>query len=61
METKRYERTGSEWERIKEMRTPEHPKQGKCGRPAKCDNRGAMNGYCGVVAFSLDVWYTIIV
>lgn len=26
------------------MFPPEHPKEGKRGRPAKCDNRSAMNG-----------------
>ena len=44
METKRYELTESEWNRIKDMLPPEHPKKGKRGRPAKCDNRSAMNG-----------------
>ena len=44
MGTKRYELTDSEWSRIKEMLPPEHPKEGKRGRPAKCDNRRAMNG-----------------
>ena len=38
MGTKRYELTESEWNRIKDMLPPEHPKQGKRGRPAKCDN-----------------------
>lgn len=44
MGTKRYELTDSEWNRIKDMLPPEHPKEGKRGRPAKCDNRSAMNG-----------------
>ena len=44
MGTKRYELTESEWLRIREMLPPEHPKGGKRGRPAKCDNRSAMNG-----------------
>ena len=44
MGTKRYELTEDEWLRIKEMLPPEHPKEGKRGRPAKCDNRSAMNG-----------------
>lgn len=44
MGTKRYELTESEWNRIKDMLPPEHPKKGKRGRPAKCDNRSAMNG-----------------
>ena len=44
MGTKRYELTESEWLRIKDMLPPEHPKEGKRGRPAKCDNRSAMNG-----------------
>ena len=30
--------------RIKELLPPEHPKEGKSGRPAKCDNRTVMNG-----------------
>ena len=34
----------SEWNRIKDMLPPEHPKEGKRGRPAKCDNRSALNG-----------------
>ena len=38
MGTKRYELAESEWERIKDMLPPEHPKEGKRGRPAKCDN-----------------------
>ena len=44
MGTKRYELTESEWDQIKDMLPPEHPKEGKRGRPAKCDNRSAMNG-----------------
>ena len=44
MGTKRYELTESEWNRIKDMLPPEHPKQGKRRRPAKCDNRSAING-----------------
>ena len=44
MGTKRYELAESEWERIKDMLPPEHPKEGKRGRPAKCDNRTALNG-----------------
>lgn len=43
MGTKRYELTESEWNQIKDMLPPEHPKKGKRGRPAKCDNRSAMN------------------
>lgn len=39
MGTKRYELAESEWSRIKDMLPPEHPKEGKRGRPAKCDNR----------------------
>ena len=37
MGTKRYELTDSEWNRIKDMLPPEHPKGGKRGHPAKCD------------------------
>ena len=48
MGTRQYELTESKWNRIKDMLPPEHPKQGKRGRPAKCDNRRAMNGYCGL-------------
>ena len=44
MGTKRYELTDSEWNQIKDMLPPEHPKEGKRGRPAQCDNRSAMNG-----------------
>ena len=44
MGTKRNELTESEWKRIKELLPPEHLKKGKRGRPAKCDNRRAMNG-----------------
>ena len=44
MGTKRYELTESEWNRIKDILPPEHPKEGKRGRPAKCDNRTALNG-----------------
>ena len=44
MGAKRYELTESEWLRIKDMLPPEHPKEGKRGRPAKCDNRSAING-----------------
>ena len=44
MGTKRYELTESEWNRIKDLLPPEHPKEGTRGRPAKCDNRSAMNG-----------------
>ena len=44
MGTKRYELAESEWNRIKDMLPPEHPKEGKRGRPAKCDNRTALNG-----------------
>ena len=44
MGTKRYELTDSEWLRIKDMLPPEHPKEGKRGRPAKCENRTALNG-----------------
>ena len=44
MGTKRYELTENEWKRIKDMLPPEHPKEGKRGRPAKIDNRSVMNG-----------------
>ena len=44
MGTKRYELTESEWNRVKDMLPLEHSKQGKCGRPVKCDNRRTMNG-----------------
>ena len=44
METTRYELTESEWKRIKDLLPPEHPKEGKRGRPAKYDNRSIMNG-----------------
>lgn len=44
MGTKRYELTEGEWNRIKDILPPEHPKEGKRGRPAKCDNRSAING-----------------
>ena len=44
METRRYELTESEWNRIKDMLPPEQPKFGKRGRPAKYDNRSIMNG-----------------
>ena len=44
MGTKRYELTDGEWNRIKDMLPPEHPKEGKRGRPTKCDNRTAVNG-----------------
>ena len=44
MGTRRYELTEGEWNRIKDLLPPEHPKEGKRGRPAKCDNRSAMNG-----------------
>ena len=44
MGTKRYELTDSEWKRVKDMLPPEHPAGGKRGRPAKCDNRTALNG-----------------
>ena len=44
MSTKRYELTESEWERIKDLLPPEQPSRGKRGRPAKIDNRSAMNG-----------------
>jgi transposase len=43
MGKKQYELTESEWLRIKDMLPSEHPKEGKCGRPAKCDNYSAMN------------------
>ncbi len=39
----------SEWERIKDMLQPEYPKEGKRERPAKCDNRSAMNGILWIV------------
>lgn len=44
MGTKRYELTDSEWKRIKNLLPPGHPKGGKRGRPAKYDNRTALNG-----------------
>ena len=44
MGTKRYELTESEWNRIKDKLPPERLKQGKRGRPTKCDNRKVMNG-----------------
>ena len=44
MRTHRYELSDSEWERIKDMLPPEHPKKGKRGRPAKYDNRSTLNG-----------------
>ena len=44
MGTKRYELTDSEWLRIKDMLPPEHPKEGKRGRPAKCDKWIARGG-----------------
>ena len=50
METKHYELTGIEWERIRELLPPEHPNEGKRGRPAKCDNRTGMNGLLWIVA-----------
>ena len=34
----------NEWNRIKDMFPPEHPKSGKRGRPAKYDNRSVING-----------------
>ena len=40
----RHELTESEWCRIKDMFPPEHPKEGKCGRPAKYENLRIMNG-----------------
>ena len=40
----RHELTDSEWYRIKDMFPPEHPKEGKRGRPAKYENRRIMNG-----------------
>ena len=39
-----YEINDNEWNRIKDMFPPEHPKSGKRGRPAKYDNRSVMNG-----------------
>lgn len=36
--------TESEWNRIKDMLPPEQPKERKRGRPAKYDNRTALNG-----------------
>ena len=33
-----------DWERIKDMLPPEHPKEGKRGRPTKYDNRTILNG-----------------
>lgn len=39
-----YEIKDNEWDRIKDMFPPEHPKSGKRGRPAKYDNRSIMNG-----------------
>ena len=44
MNTHRYEIKDNEWNRIKDMFPPEHPKSGKRGRPAKYDNRSVMNG-----------------
>ena len=44
MNTHRYEIKDNEWNRIKAMFPPEHPKSGKRGRPAKYDNRSVMNG-----------------
>lgn len=44
METRRYELTSSERNRIKDMLPPEHPKAVKHGRPAKYDNRRIING-----------------
>ena len=44
MEERRYELTSSEWNRIKRMLSPEHPKSGQRGRPAKYDNRRIING-----------------
>ena len=40
----RHEVKDQEWDRIKDMLPPEHPKEGKRGRPAKYDNRRIMNG-----------------
>ena len=40
----RHELKEQEWDRIKDMLPPEHPKEGKRGRPAKYDNRSIMNG-----------------
>ena len=40
----RHDLTNAEWVRIKDMFPPEHPKEGKRGRPAKYDNRRIMNG-----------------
>ena len=37
METRGYELTESEWNRIKDKLPPEQPKAGKRGRPAKYD------------------------
>ncbi len=39
-----YEINDNEWNRIKDMFPPEHPKSGKRGRPTKYDNRSIMNG-----------------
>lgn len=44
MEVRRYELTSSEWNRIKRMLPPEHPKAGQRGRPAKYDSRRIING-----------------
>ena len=49
MKTKHYELTESEWERIRGLLPPEHRKEGKRGRPAKCDKRTGMNGLLWIV------------
>ena len=53
MEERRYELTSSEWNRIKRMLPPEHPKSGQRGRPAKYDNRRINNG---ILARSEALW-----
>lgn len=44
MSNRTYELTDNEWDRIKDVLPPEHPKEGKRGRPTKYDNRTVMNG-----------------
>lgn len=44
MEDIRYVLNDDELDRIKNKLSSEHPKEGKRGRPAKCDNRRIMNG-----------------
>ena len=56
METKRYELTDSEWNRIKDMLPPEQPKEGKRGRPAKYDNCSIMNGILWIARTGTPWW-----